>query len=149
MLRTNFSEILIMETKQFLALKGFIVYKGKILIIKESANYITSLNKGKYDVVGGKVKVGERFNEGLMKEIKEETGLTVTIGKPFSIQEWRPIINGIENHIVGTFIECFSNSDQVTLDRCFDNYLWIDPKSYKKYNLIDSVKLAFKDYISR
>jgi 8-oxo-dGTP diphosphatase len=64
-----------METKVFVALRAFIVHQGKILIIRESSLYNKSPNKGKYDVVGGKVNPGERFDLALKREVEEEVGV--------------------------------------------------------------------------
>jgi len=136
-----------MEIKVYAAMRAFIVHNGKILLIRESLKY-ESPNQGKYDVPGGKVKPEERFDDCLTREIKEETGLTVTLGKPFSVCEWRPVVKGIKNHIVGTFFECFADSPNVTLSESHDEYLWISPKEYNKYPLIKSSTKAFEDYLT-
>ena len=72
-----------MEPKLFVATKAFIVYNNKVLILRESIKYQEGTNHGKYDVVGGRVKPGQRFDESLLREIKEETGLAVKISQPF------------------------------------------------------------------
>jgi len=66
-----------MEPKLFVATKAFIVYNNKVLILRESIKYQEGTNHGKYDVVGGRVKPGQRFDESLLREIKEETGLEI------------------------------------------------------------------------
>ena len=131
------------------AVKAFIVYEGKVLLLRESANYEDGTNIGKFDVVGGRVKPGQRFDESLFREIKEETGLEIKIGNPFHIGEWRPVIRGEQWQVVGTFVECFAESDNVLLSKDHDEYLWIDPKNYRKYNLIETLNLAFEKYLSR
>ncbi|MBI5635385.1 NUDIX domain-containing protein, partial [Candidatus Micrarchaeota archaeon] len=85
--------------KQFVAMKAFLVHGGKVLIIRESKER-NRANTGFYDVVGGRVEKGERFDEALLREIKEETGLTATIGKPFFVGEWRPTIRGEQWQII-------------------------------------------------
>src|SRR5258708_5664220 len=72
-----------MDIKLFVATKAFIVYNGKVLILQESNKYTDGSNEGKFDVVGGRIVPGERFDESLLREIEEETGLEVKIGKPF------------------------------------------------------------------
>ena len=83
-----------MKTELFPAIKAFVVYKNKVLILRESKEYLRSPNRGKYDVPGGKVKPGENFEDGLLREIEEETKLKIKIGKPFHIGEWKPVVNG-------------------------------------------------------
>jgi len=78
-----------MNVKLFVATKAFINYKGKILILRESTKYSDGTNSGKYDVVGGRVEPGQKFDESLLREIKEETGLSVKLGRPFYVGDQR------------------------------------------------------------
>ena len=112
-----------MVDKIFVATKAFIIHKGKILLLKESSKYKEGANIGKFDIVGGRVEPGQKFNESLLREIKEETGLNVKIGKPFYVGEWRPSVNGEQWQIIGTFFECFAESDKVKLTQYVQQYL--------------------------
>ena|SRR3989338_8706910 len=136
-----------MEIKLFVATKAFIIHDNKVLCLKESAKYVDGANRGKFDVVGGRLKPGERFDESLLREIKEETGLKVTVGRPFFVNEWRPVVRGEQWQIVGTFFECFAESDKVVLSDDHEEYLWIDPKDYRIYNFIDNLVPAFESYL--
>jgi 8-oxo-dGTP diphosphatase len=138
-----------MEIKLFTATKAFIIHDGKVLLLKESTKYADGANAGKFDVVGGRIKPGQRFDESLIREIQEETRLNVKIGRPFFVNEWRPIVRGEQWQIVGTFFECFAKSDKVILSEDHEEYVWIDPKEYKKYNLIDNLIPAFASYLSK
>ncbi|MDD5146404.1 MAG: NUDIX domain-containing protein [Candidatus Pacebacteria bacterium] len=138
-----------MEIKFFAAVKAFIKFQDKVLILRESRNYVDGSNVGRFDVVGGRVKPGERFDESLLREIKEETGLAVKIGRPFFMSEWRPVVKGEQWHIVGTFIECFADTDKVVLSEDHEEFLWINPKDYGSYNLIENLGAAFECYLSK
>lgn len=131
----------------FVATKAFIVNNGKVLILRESSKYQDGSNVGKFDVVGGRVEPGQRFDESLIREITEETQLRVTVGRPFFVNEWRPIVRDEPWQIVGTFFECSSDSADVVLSEDHDFYEWINPEEYKNYNLIDSIVPAFESYI--
>ncbi|PIN91213.1 hypothetical protein COU57_01475 [Candidatus Pacearchaeota archaeon CG10_big_fil_rev_8_21_14_0_10_32_14] len=135
------------DIKIFPAMKAFVCFEGKILLLKESSSYDEGTNSGKYDVVGGRVKPLERFDDGLRREVYEETGLEIKIGNPFSVGEWRPIIGDQQLQIVGTFFECFSKSDRVELSRDYDSFEWIDPLKYKDCNLIQNLFPAFESYL--
>lgn len=138
-----------MEPKLFVATKAFIVHNGKVLILRESSQYQDGSNSGKYDVVGGRVKPGERFDDSLLREIEEETGLKATIGRPFFVNEWRPVVRGEPWQIVGTFFECFADSDQVKLSEDHGEFQWIEPKDFRKYPLIENLVAAFESYLGR
>ncbi len=138
-----------MEIKLFTATKAFIIHNEKVLLLKESTKYVDGANAGKFDVVGGRVKPGQKFDESLIREIQEETGLNVKIGRPFFVNEWRPLVRGEQWQIIGTFFECFAQTDKVVLSEDHEEYVWIDPKEYKKYNLIDNLIPAFANYLSK
>ncbi len=135
--------------KLFVATKAFIVFKEKVLIIRESSRYESGTNQGKFDVVGGRVEAGERFDAGLHREIKEEVGLEVELGGPFFVNEWRPKVKGEEWQIVGIFFECFATTSEVKLSSDHNQFLWIHPKDYKKYPLIENLKPAFEAYLNK
>jgi 8-oxo-dGTP diphosphatase len=136
-----------MNYKLFCATKAFIIFDGKVLIIRESVKYKDGANFGKYDVVGGRIKPGQRFDESLLREIKEETSLNVKIGDPFFVGEWRPKVDGENWQIVGTFFRCDANTSLVKLSKDHDNFEWINPKDYKKYNIIENLYPAFEAFL--
>ena len=136
-----------MEIKLFAATKAFIVHNGKILILKESTKYQEGTNAGRYDVAVGRIKPGQRFDESLLREIEEETGLNTTIGRPFFVNEWRPVVRDEQWHIIGTFFECHADSDAVQLSEDHEAFEWIDPSDFSHYNLIENLIPAFKSYI--
>lgn len=138
-----------MVDKVFAATKAFIIHQGKMLLLKESSKYKDGANAGKFDVVGGRVEPGQRFDQSLLREIKEETGLQVKIGRPFFVNEWRPKVKGEEWQIIGTFFECFADSDQVILSEDHEEYLWINPKEYKNYKIIENLVPAFESFLKR
>ena len=139
--------MIVMVDKMFIAAKAFINFNGKILVLRESTGYKDGSNEGKFDVVGGRIKIGENFYDSLIREIKEETNLKVKIGKPFFVHEWRPVVRDERWQVIAVFVECFADSDKVTLSQDHDKYLWITPENYKEYTLIENLYLTFEAYI--
>jgi 8-oxo-dGTP pyrophosphatase MutT (NUDIX family) len=86
---------------------------------------------------GGRVEIGENFEEALHREVQEETGLKVSIDYPLYVGEWRPVIKGTQNQIVGVFMVCTPLSDKITLSTEHDDYQWINPSERKKYDVMD------------
>ena len=138
-----------MEPQLFIAGKAFILHEGKVLILRESPKYADGTQAGNYDVVGGRLTPGEPFNESLLREIEEETGLRVKIGEPFFLNESFPTVRGEPWHIVRVFVECSSEGEAVVMSTDHDDYLWIDPKDYKMYKIIDNLHPMFEKYLKR
>lgn len=138
-----------MEPKLFVATKAFINYRGKILILRESNTYADGTNAQKYDVAGGRLTPGEKFDDALKREIQEETGLEVEIGKPFYVGEWRPVVRGEHWQVIGICFECFAKTEEVTLSKDHDAFEWIDPKHYTQHAIIENFLPAFEAYISK
>ncbi len=137
------------NVKLFVATKAFISHKGKVLVVRESLQYVDGVHGGKYDVVGGRLTPGEHFDENIRRETKEETGLEVTIGEPFFVNESWPVVRGEQWQIVRIFFKCTTNSNKVTLSKDHDDFRWIDPKKYKDSNLIENLFPAFGAYLPR
>ncbi|HIH74818.1 MAG TPA: NUDIX domain-containing protein [Methanosarcina sp.] len=52
--------------------------KGEFLLLRRSENSRT--NPGKWDLPGGKVNPGESLKEGVIREVWEETGISIVSG---------------------------------------------------------------------
>lgn len=56
--------------------------EGKVLILREANTYAEGTQTGKYGLPGGRLEQGESYEEGFVREVKEETGLDVELGRP-------------------------------------------------------------------
>ena len=136
-----------MTYKIFAAMKAFVVFEGKILLLKESNKYKDGTNVWRYDIVWGRVEPWERFDEWLVREIQEETWLEVTTWKPFHVWEWRPEVRWEKWQIIATFFICNSKIDNIILWDDHSEYIWINPSQYKNYNIIPNLEQAFEAYL--
>lgn len=135
-----------MEPKLFIATKAIIVCDGKVLLLRESGSYVDGTNAGRYDVPGGRLKPGERFDEALKREVKEETGLDIIVGNPVAVNEWRPEVRGEVWQIVGVFFECQTQSADVQLSEDHDDFVWINPAEHASHPMIDNLRSVFASY---
>jgi 8-oxo-dGTP diphosphatase len=135
------------DVRLFAATKALIEYKGKILLIQESPKYKDGTQIGKFDVVGGRITPGQTFEESLKREVLEETGLSITIGKPFFVNESWPVVRGEKWQIVRIFFEAFSENDNVVLSEDHEKYIWIYPEKYKDYPIIENLIPIFEAYL--
>jgi len=134
--------------RQRIAAKALILHGSKILILREAATYEEGTNIGKYHLPGGRIEPGEPFMDGLLREVKEETGLEVTVEQPLYVGEWHPTIKGEQNHIVAVFFMCRTKNTAVTLSEEHDQYQWIAPEGYGQFPLVDPDDKVIRTYIT-
>jgi 8-oxo-dGTP diphosphatase len=121
---------------------------GQVLLLRESP-IDTNSQPGLWGTSGGKLEPGESFFEALHREIMEETGLAAEAIKPLYVSEWRPVVRGVQLHIVATFILCrtaTANGD-VRLSPEHDDYMWINPADYQKYPLMQPDNIVMERLI--
>lgn len=115
----------------FVAGKAFIEKDGKILILFSE--------KFGMDFPGGKLKVGEDSMSALKREVKEETGFTIKIGKPFCTWIFEIPKNsghpkaGRKVFSIGYF--CSWVSGRLKLSKEHDRFAWVTRENYKKYSM--------------
>lgn len=121
---------------QRIACKALIIHDEKILIIREAATNPDGTQTGKWGLPGGRVEPGECWQDGLTREINEETGLTCTIGSPLYVGEWSPVIHDMPHHIICIFFVCRATTSKVTLSEEHDAHQWISPEDYPQFALV-------------
>jgi 8-oxo-dGTP diphosphatase len=111
---------------------------GKFLIVKEGK---------RWQGVGGRLEKGEKLEEGLRRETKEETGIIdLKVGKVIHVDEWFSKPEGELKHIVAIFFMCDTNEDKVTLSDEHQAYAWVSSNELDGYG--DSIEKEIKQAIS-
>ncbi len=108
--------------------------ENRWLLIRRSDT--SGWNPGAWDLPGGKLNPGEMFMDGLIREISEETGLSVIIDSLFgSIEDETDdfrivhlVMNG--NHVSG----------DVKLSREHMDYIWVEQENALELDLCDFVR---------
>ena len=81
--KNNFGEFVEVPRENFFfrpSAYGFIINNGEIVTLTNKSN-------GKIWFPGGAIEIGERIEDGLRRETKEETGLDISIGKLILVKE--------------------------------------------------------------
>ena len=110
---------------------------GKFLIVREGQ---------RWQAVGGRLDKGERLEEGLRRETKEETGIEdLEVGKVIHVDEWFAKPEGDLKHIVALFFMCKTNATNVVLSDEHEAYAWITTDELSEYG--DTIEKEIKEAI--
>lgn len=117
-----------MEDIRFhITVKGIVVYDHKVLILKRVRPSSDGL--GYWELPGGGLNYGETPNQALIRELKEETGLSIDVIKPaYTFTKIR-----IGYQTVGIGYLAMTENDEITLSDEHTDYLWCDIKDLRKY----------------
>jgi len=111
----------------FVGAKAVVHYKGKVLLLRESKDYVDGTEEGKWDMPGGRIEPDEEVRDGLVREVKEESGLDVVPGKLLGVFDGFPVIQGEKCHVVRIYFLCEADTDTVTPSKDHDSFDWIEP----------------------
>lgn len=115
-----------MKNTIVVAVKGVILHKGKVLIVKRA---LDDYRGGTWECPGGKIDFGEDLEVALIREIEEEVGLTVTVDKilfatTFNTEPTRQVV-------ILTYL-CKSESQNIVLSVEHSEYLWATKEQLKE-----------------
>lgn len=121
--------------KKFVANKAVIVNtEGKILLVRDAGKLDHKGAEGKWDFPGGRMDHGETPQEGLLRELSEEIGLTqsdVQIEDPIHVGLWGVGGDVLHEPIVGIFfIVRLIGNPTIQLSQEHNEFRWIDPRNH-------------------
>ena len=106
------------------ATKGVIFKEDKVLLVVKSDS--EEINPNTVDIPGGRLEFGEMPEDGLKREIMEETALEADVIKPTRCWSFVKEEKGFQ--LVGVTFLCEYKSGEVKLSDEHDKVLWIDPE---------------------
>ena len=115
-----------------LAVRAVIVRHGKVLIVRRARQPAMGL----YTLPGGGVEVGETLREAVMREVREETALTV---EPVGIVGYREAIardrdGRVERHFVILPFAARWIAGEPMLSDELSEAMWVDPAAIADLN---------------
>lgn len=114
-----------------IVVKGIVLSGKDLLIVQRSAK--DRVNPGRLSVPAGFIHPGEKPAEAVAREIKEETGLDVTVGRVTSV--WTQIVAEENIQIIGINYLCIPLNRNISLNKELESYKWIDLEKYEHYDL--------------
>ena len=119
--------------------------KGEVLIVR-------SEKWGeKYTVPGGHIELGERAEDAIVREVKEETGLDSEVVELLVLQQaiYPKDYHKHEHYIFMDYV-CKARSSDVKLDgRELQSYVWVKPEDALKLDLEEYTRNFVQEFILR
>jgi len=104
--------------------------------------------RDKYVVPGGHIELGERIEDALKREVKEETGLDVTDVEFLCFQEfvydeafWK------RRHFIFFDYVCRTDSTDVTLNEEAEEYVWVSLEEALEMPIEAYTDVAIREYL--
>ena len=112
--------------------KGFFLKNGRILLVKPTGS------ENKYDIPGGKIKVGESKEQGLYRECLEEVNLKIKRAKIIGEDK--------EREKVYFIVTDWSGKIQLQLEE-LEKYRWVPVDKLLNYSLTRTAYNGVVDYL--
>jgi len=95
--------------------------QGRCLLVKRSSQ--STHQAGLWELPGGKMDPGETFDQALLREVVEETGLTIALDRVVGAAQWEhPQV-----HVAYIILEAHVVEGQVRLSDEHDDCRWATP----------------------
>ena len=114
-----------MPAMMYVGAAAIIQRDGLILIAKRAPDHPHG-GRGEREVPSGRLEAGESLEQGLAREVMEETGLEVRIIAPFST--WC-----VPHHMIGVVFVCDYVSGKVCLTSEHTECKWVPAEDWPKY----------------
>ena len=132
-----------MSSKSFgLSVKVIVQNKnGRCLLLKRSMK--SKGNPGKWDLPGGKVDKGENFDEALLREVREETGITISLEHVIGAGESETATHRVAYLFMnGTLIDGTVHLSDEHID-----HTWVDMRELLSMDICEQFKPFLQTYI--
>ena len=110
-----------MTTKPFGLSARIVIHDGNGLYLLLKRSKSSGWNSGKWELPGGKLEKGEGFEQALLREVKEETGLMISLERALGIAESElPSM-----HVVHLIMKGKAYTTGILLSSEHEEYSWI------------------------
>lgn len=118
--------------------------EGKILVGKRKNSLAPN-----YSIPGGHLELGETFEAGAIREIKEETDLDISAPKVIAVTNNLETFRGEGKHYVSVVLlatQYSGNLKNMEPEKC-EGFMWVDPGELPEPHF-DASRLAVRCYLN-
>ena len=123
--------------------KGIVAHRRHVLLLKHK-----DVPDG-WILPGGQLFENEPVRIGLRRQVKDETGLDISIQDEVGSSEWTGRVDGAWSRIFGRFFACTTNRYDVTLDADHMQSKWINPHEYEHEGVIANCWPVMANYLKK
>lgn len=128
-----------------LGVKALLFRRGRLLLLHRRADLAVA--PGLWDMPGGGVEVGEGLEDSLVREVREETGFTVRVGRPIHAEVVRTrFVSGRELVVAVVYYRCSTpaaGSPRLDSEE-HTEYAWVAPSKLSEYPLLPDQRAAIR-----
>jgi 8-oxo-dGTP diphosphatase len=115
---------------------------GRVLLIRRAPDVY--LDPGRWELPGGKMDHGESLEEALAREVGEETGLSVRVGKPFHVHQF-----SVDPFwVTCVTYACERSGGDVRLSEEHDDVAWAGPTELAELDLAGATQEQLDAYVA-
>lgn len=119
------------DTQFYVSIKGVIIVDGRVLLLRK-------LN-GEWDLPGGRLSIDESPKLCLIREVKEETGLSIIPGK--LLHRWvRPRPGNVDVFVVSHLCDLENSSGAASLSHEHDKLGWFTMQEFEAMPISNGVR---------
>lgn len=131
-----------MEKLQKIGVSGFLLKDNKVLITKRSLK--ETFLPGIWELPGGKIEFGERIEEAIEREFKEETDLNVEAMKPVYIFSYLSDNGNRQTFAITYLLRLKDENANIVLSDAHTDYKWISGREIGDFNITEETKRAIR-----
>ncbi|HTW96977.1 MAG TPA: NUDIX domain-containing protein [Candidatus Methylomirabilis sp.] len=125
-----------MDKIQKIGTSAFIFKNNHVLLLKRAKD--EGVFPEHWELPGGKVEYGERPEDAVAREIREETGLKIKVGFPYGTFSY--FLNEI--HYIDIQYYCYALGDEIKLSVEHEKYLWANENDLKDLLITEQMREA-------
>lgn len=116
--------------------------EGRCLLLKRSK--YSKNNPGKWDLPGGKLELGERFEDAIIREVAEETGLAMQLtGLAGSVISENPSVYVVNVIMTGKVGDC-----SISLSLEHEEFYWFLPDQIGVLSMVEHLQRLTLDHFT-